>query len=531
MTSHVLSLQLRAMMGVALSRLSGVLRVVLLNTVFGANTTLDAFNVAFRLPNTLREFFAEGALASAILKPMTTLHASDQLQLVQVVSGFFLCITLLTSIICMYYAKAIIYGISSHYFIAIGAADLSIQLFRILIFFVPISMLNAVYMVTLNVHGKPFQAMYSSIWSNIGVIAVVIAVYQWPSIRMVSYGVLLGGLLQMVYQWRWMRRIGYAVAYPVFSISAWWKCQSLRNILRLMAPRTLTQGSVTVGMLLTIFLTTQMAVGSVTYMATAFLLIQVPIGLFGIATGFASLPILSKTIQMKKAVLFSQLIHNSLELSLWLSLLCSIAFALLMLPFYIILFQHGAIHLHDSIANVLAICAYTSGIAASAANRILLNGLYALGANRQTVITSLTYLAIQALLNITLAPTFQLVGLGFAFGLGSIFNLFQNYHYFVTLTEKRFEVPLCPYTFKRILSYVLLSFSCACIGLMMTSHGWPYMVRVLHFHFNSLSMLVAFMLFGTLLFSIFIVLTWYAGPTILQRRIKALLRLFKARWL
>ncbi|MEY3902235.1 MAG: hypothetical protein RL189_1541, partial [Pseudomonadota bacterium] len=132
-----------ASLGVLLSRLSGIFRSQVVNAVFGASTRLDAFNVALRFPSVLRDLFAEGALSAAFTKEVVEARreGEDSLRnLVAVVSGFFLCVTLGMSLLGWAFAEPIVGSVSSSEFRTRGGFQLAVNCFKVLVFYLPIAM-------------------------------------------------------------------------------------------------------------------------------------------------------------------------------------------------------------------------------------------------------------------------------------------------------------------------------------------------------------------------------------------------------
>ena len=110
-----------AVAGTLLSRASGVIRTLVVNATFGANTTLDAFNAAFRFPNGLRDLFADGALSAAFVKVLVDMSGNGEgaiRELIAITSGFFLFVTVLLAVIAAIFAKPFIALIGGQAFIA-----------------------------------------------------------------------------------------------------------------------------------------------------------------------------------------------------------------------------------------------------------------------------------------------------------------------------------------------------------------------------------------------------------------------------
>lgn len=519
-----------AIAGTLLSRVSGIVRTLAVNATFGANTTLDAFNAAFRFPNSLRDLFADGALSAAFVKVLVdTSQEGDQAirELIRISSGFFLFVTVLLAIIAAIFAKPFMALIGGQAFMARGGQDLAALLFQILIFYLPITMLNAIVMGVLGLKGDMFRAMNGSIFLSVGMIvgALILAplfhyLHYLPVLGL-AIGAMLGVLLQFIYQAYPLKAWNLWVL-PSFNPKHWLHYKPLKSILILMTPRAFGQGALVLALMVNTFFAIQVGQGALTYVATTVIIIQVPIGLFGVSTGFAALPLLSAAFNDKHRERFNFLLNQSLATANWLSLFTLINFALLIVPLYFLFFQHGKITFHDTIQNSIAICAYGIGIFFAAAGKILLNVLYAINATRQIIYNSLVYLIVNVTLSATLTPHFGLVGLGISFATATAVDCWLNFMVVHFKVKKQFAVR--HFSKANLINFALLGLSAYAIGLFgvwLCEHVWL---------FYSLTIIKAAVILasvGGILLLLFILLCRICGPeqlrnyaTSVARRIK-----------
>lgn len=424
-----------AILGTAVSRLSGVLRVIIINAIFGAAMMTDAFNAAFRFPNSLRDLFADGALSSAFMKILVDMEPEGLLftqNYISLVTGFFFSVTFILALLGAVYALPIMQFISGGEFAARGGLLVATHLFQILVFYLPLTMLNAIAMAILGVRGHNFRAMNSSIWLSIGMIFGALALRPLAEycglagIYGLAWGAMLGAVLQLLYQLQPLLRL-QLFPWPNFNFKSWWQSSHLREVLKLMAPRAYGQGAMVIALMVNTYFAIRVSEGALTYVTTAVLIIQVPIGLFGVASGFATLPMLTKYINEKKSKDFQNWLKNSIQSAVWLSAATVIGIAFLMLPAYVLIFQHGKITFLDAIKNTEAICAYAMGIIFAVQAKILLSGLYAVKETRQIVINSSVYLIVNVILSATLSPQFGLIGLGISFASATAIDCLLNY--------------------------------------------------------------------------------------------------------
>jgi putative peptidoglycan lipid II flippase len=424
-----------AMAGVMLSRASGVLRTIVVNATFGAVIQLDAFNAAFRLPNSLRDLFADGALSAAFMTSLAEakqLGIEDERKLISIVLGFFGVITFSIALFGVFFSQQVIDLITDQNFKQMGGLPIAALLFQFLVFYLPLTMMNAVIMAILGVYGQAFRAMNGSIFLNVGMIggallfAPLLIKFGWLGIYGLAFGALIGALLQMLYQMLPLFSLNL-IPLPTFNPRVWYQYQPLKKILVQMAPRVLGQGALVLALSINTFFATQIGVGVLTYIVTAVTIIQVPIGLFGVATGFAALPSLVGTLSKRDSLGFSRLLVEGLHTSFWLASFTTLCFSILIVPFYAMLFQHGKITFHDTINNGIAICMYATGIILASSNKVLVNTLYSLNATRQIIYNAIIYLLLNTILNILLVPKFGMIGMGFSFGIVTSLDFWLNY--------------------------------------------------------------------------------------------------------
>lgn len=526
-----------AMSGVLLSRTSGVVRTVVINSVFGANVLMDSFNTAFRFPNSLRDLFADGALSAAFMKALVDEAPKGieaEKKLISVIAGFFLSITLLLAILAVIFAKPFIALISDQQFAQAGGLILATHLFQMLAFYLPLTMLNAVVMAVLGVHNMNFRAMNGSLFLSVGMLVGALALapllhfYGFNIIYGLGIGALLGALMQLIYQVWPLFKLNL-ISLPCFNPAQWLRYKPLKQVLWMMAPRALGQGASTLALMINTFFAIKIGQGAMTYVATTVIIIQVPIGLFGVATGFASLPVLTAAINKKDVNQFSKLFTESLDMTLWLALLTIIAFALFMIPAYNLIFQHGKITYFDTLQNSITVCAYATGILFSTGSKVLLNGLYALNSTRYIVYNSLAYLLVNAVLTAILAPMYGLIGLGLAYGFASATNFWLNY-YLVYHAFRKQKLGFSPYSaggknyVNKLFGFSILSFVMGMLGVWLIEHYWGHFTAIMGYTLN-MSVSLAYLSIGGGIFAgICFLLTVLYGPDALQKQCKKLLR-------
>lgn len=397
-----------AMAGVVLSRLSGVIREIVLSIVFGAGLATDAFYTTYRYANSMRDLLAEGALSSAFTKSLVEAKARSrdaERALIGVVLGFFGLVTLLLAILGFAFARPLLALITEDSFIARGGLEPATPLFQILVFYLPITMLSASAMAILGTYRRTFHATFASAFFNLGTIAGALLFapafshFGHDPILGLATGALVGGALQFLSQAIPLRRMGLLPA-PNLSFRILARSRELRDVLKMMGPRALAQGNLTIALLINTMLATA-GQGTMTYISKATMLVLVPVGLFGVAAGFASLPVLSEAVTQRDGRRFTRLLEQSLNGSLWLAFFSIVGFAMAALPFLGLFFEHGRFTRADAVGTAMAVCAYSVGVFFNSGSKVLQQGFFALGHTRQVVFNSLIYLAINAVCSYT----------------------------------------------------------------------------------------------------------------------------------
>ncbi|WP_186643678.1 murein biosynthesis integral membrane protein MurJ [Fluviispira vulneris] len=528
-----------AIAGVLFSRASGIVRTAVVNGTFGVNVSLDAFNAAFRFPNSLRDLFADGALSASFIKVLVEERnkgVDAEKKLIRIVIGFFSFVTFFIAILAAIFSYPFMEFISNEEFKQTGGLELASFLFKILAFYLPLTMLNAVAMAVLGVLGQTFRAMNGSAFLNVGIIGLAFCsplflYYGFNPVVGIAIGAIIGVIMQMIYQFLPLYKLGM-LAWPIFSIKEWISYKPLHEVLILMIPRALGQGAMILALLINTFFAIQVGEGALTYIMTATIIIQVPIGLFGVATGFAALPVLSKAIIENQNKKFSLLLVESLDTAMWLAALTTACFALLIVPFYSVLFQHGAVNFHDTLQNSIAVCAYSIGIIFASGSKILLNGFYAINCTKQIVYNAIVYLVINASLSSILAPKFGILGLGISYGTASAFDFLMNYYFLKKRFQKKYYGDN-PYVEGgkvfgfRMFVFAFLAYIFGLAGVANIIYFWQNFDHFFSFKLNFFSQFIILSLGGFLFCAVSILLVKFFAPQHLKDLLDKILRKLK----
>ena len=409
------------------SRVLGVVREQIFAVFFGAGRELDAFITAFRIPNLLRDLFAEGALSAAFVSTFTQyLERGGEAaawRLASLVINALLIVVGTITLIGIWIAPDVVLAIAPGFAAIPGKVGLTVGLTRIMFPFLPLVALAAVAMGILNtrnVFGVPASA---AAFFNVGSIVGGLGAAYWlapdyvrgilgavathhaaptdpalaaRAITGMAIGTLIGGLLQFVVQVPSLGRVGFRYR-PVLHPSD----PGLQQVMRLMAPATIGAAAVQVNVFINNNFASYLGNGPVSWLNVAFRFMQLPIGLFGVALGTVTLPLVSRHVARGDRAALRRTLAESLELVGLLCLPAAAGLALFAVPVIGLIYEHGRFTPADTTAAAQALAAYTAGLAGYAGIKVLAPAFYALDDARTPMLVSLVSIAVNYVLNWT----------------------------------------------------------------------------------------------------------------------------------
>lgn len=430
-------------LAVMASRVLGLVRDQVFAALFGAGLQYDAFLTAFRIPNLLRDLFAEGALSAAFVTTFSqTLEAKgkDEAQrLANRVATAMVVIIAVISIVAWFFAPSIVYWLAPGFFDVPGKGDLTIHLTRVMIPFLLLVALAAQAMGVLNANNRFGIPSLASAFFNIGSIAGGLLLgfslaqpLGISAIEGMAYGTLVGGFLQFAVQWPSLRRLGYRYRFS-FDLSD----PGLRQIAALMGPAVIGVAAVQINVFVnTNFAsaivdstTGQVVNGPVSWLNYAFRFMQFPIGVFGVAIATATLPAISRSAARENIVEFRQTLAHSLVLTFLLCVPSAIGLIVLGRPIVALIFEHGKFTAFDTVQTADALAAYALGLAGYAAVKVLSPAFYALKDARTPMLVSLGSIVVNYFMNSLLVHRYGHVGLALSTSVVALVNFVLLLHF------------------------------------------------------------------------------------------------------
>jgi len=409
------------------SRILGLIREQVMAVLFGAGYYMDAFVVAFRIPNLLRDLFAEGALSAAFVTVFTDYDQKKGTEATwRLANNVLLTLTLLLSLITilgMIFSEEIIRVMAPEFDRIQGKIALTQLLTNIMFPFLILISVAAVVMGILNTKGRFFIPAMASTFFNLGSIVGGIFCAWWaptfgqPPIVGMAIGTLIGGFLQLAVQIPSLKRSGFEWR-PHINL----KDKGLRRIMILMIPAVIGLSASQINIFINTNFAARCAQGSVSWLNYAFRLMQFPIGLFGVAISIATLPVISRHASQKNIKALKSTYISSLTMAFLLTIPASFGLAFLAKPIIRLIFEHGRFNAQDTVHTAEALIYYAVGLFAYSSVKIIVPVFYALKDTKFPVIASfLTVACNVAFVSLTL-DIFQHKAIAFSTSITMIFN-------------------------------------------------------------------------------------------------------------
>ena len=405
------------------SRVLGLVRDVVIARVFGVGLATDAFFVAFRIPNLLRRLFAEGAFSQAFVPVLGEYRIArgddDTKLLVDRVSTLLAAILLAVSALGVLAAPAIIYVSAPGFSSDADKFELTVEMLRLTFPYILFISLASLAGGILNTWSRFSIPAFTPTLLNLSFIgfAVWLAPYFDPPVMALAWAVFFGGLLQLAFQLPFLIRIRMM---PGFSWAP--RDEGVRRILRLMGPAILGVSVAQISLLINTIFASFLVTGSVTWLYYADRLMELPVGLLGVALSTILLPNLSRRFAEGSREEYSHLLDWGLRLTVVLAAPCAVALAIIAVPIVATLFKHGEFAAHDVLMTRQALIAYSVGLVALVLVKILAPAFYARQNTRTPVKIAVITLFATQMMNLALVWHLQHAGLALAISLAAWVN-------------------------------------------------------------------------------------------------------------
>jgi len=414
------------------SRITGLLRDLLMASVFGVNGLTDAFNVAFRIPNLLRRLFAEGAFSQAFVPVLARSRASvgdaATRTLIDAVATALAGVLLLISVLGIIAAPLLVWALASG--LEPASLDAGVLMTRWMFPYIACMSLVALSAGVLNTWRHFAVPAATPVLLNLAMIVAAWLGAPWfgrmgiEPIYAMAAGVMAGGVLQLAVQVPALARLGLLprIGLSLARMRAAWRDAGVRQVLGLMLPALLGVGVAQLSLLINTQIASHLAVGSVTWLFYADRLMEFPTALLGVALGVVLTPQLAAARASGDAARYSYMLDWGLRLVVLLALPCAVALGVFATPLMAALFHHGRFSGTDVERSAFALAMYGIGLVGLVAVKVLAPGYYASLDIRTPVRIAVAVLLITQLFNVLFVPFLQHAALTLSIGLGALVN-------------------------------------------------------------------------------------------------------------
>lgn len=422
------------------SRITGLVRELLMASTFGASAMTDAFNVAFRIPNLFRRLFAEGAFSQAFVPVLATTRAQrgDEAThaLIDHVATLLAWALVLTCVLGVAGAPVLVWAIASGLQQSPQGFEAAVLMTRWMFPYIACMSLVALASGVLNTWKRFAVPAATPVLLNVAMIAAAWWGAPWfrahglEPIYAMAAGVMLGGLLQLGVQVPALRRLGLLPRIGV----GWTRIRSsvadpgCRSVLRLMLPALVGVSVAQISLLINTQIASHLIPGSVSWLSYADRLMEFPTAMLGVALGVVLMPQLAAARAASNGEQYSAMLDWGLRLVVLLSVPSAAALLVFAQPLVATVYHYGAFTDRDVQQTTVALMGYGAGLVGLVAIKVLAPGFYASQDIRTPVRIAVVVLVLTQLLNIVLVPWLQHAGLALSIGIGALINALWLLH-------------------------------------------------------------------------------------------------------
>jgi putative peptidoglycan lipid II flippase len=384
-----------------ISRVTGLLRDMVYSRMFGAGLLMDAFLVAFKIPNFMRRLFAEGAFSQAfvpVVSEYKVQRGHDEVrELVDGAMGTLAWFLAVVTVIGVVAAPVLVLVFAPGFRLDGERFDLTVDMLRWTFPFILFISLAALAGGVLNSYGKFAVPATTSTLMNVVMIvfaAFVAPYFPRPGIAL-AIGVFVSGLVQLGFQLPFLIRLG------LLKRPRWrWGHEGVRKIGRLMLPAIFGSSVSQVALLLDTLIASFLVTGSIAWLYYADRLVEFPLGVFSIALATVILPGLASHHASQDPDRFASTLDWAVKLTTIVVLPATLALLLLAGPLTVVIFHYGKFDEQDVHMSTLALMAYSIGLMGFSMVKVLAPGFFARQDTRTPVRIGIQSLSLSMALNV-----------------------------------------------------------------------------------------------------------------------------------
>ncbi len=407
----------------AISRILGFLRDMLIAQIFGATSDIDAFYVAFRIPNFMRGLFAEGAFAQAFVPVLSEYRQrrtpQETKQFISHMQGSLLLVLLMLTALALLFTPELTRLFAPGFVRDSHRFELTTYLLRITFPYLLLICMTAFYASILNAYGAFGASAFTPALLNVTLVAAALWLtphFQEP-VTGLAWGVFIAGIIQFLFLKPFL-----FVKKMLLMPRLCWRDEGVRRVVKLLIPALFGVSVAQISLLLDTLFASFLPVRSITWLYYSDRLTYFPLGIFGVALATVILPHLSKKHADASLKEFSMTMDWALRCVLIIALPAAVGLYMLATPLFSALFQYGKFHAQDVIMASLSLKAYAVGLPAFMLVKVLASGFYSRQDIKTPVRIAVLALIINMALNFMLIGSLKHVGLALATSLSSSIN-------------------------------------------------------------------------------------------------------------
>ncbi|MCW9024121.1 MAG: murein biosynthesis integral membrane protein MurJ [Gammaproteobacteria bacterium] len=383
------------------SRISGLLRDIVMAYVFRIGVGTDAFFVAFKIPNFLRRLFAEGAFNQAFVPVLTEYKVQkereDVVDLARHVAGTLAGLLSILTVVAVFATPVLITIIAPGYLNDPLKFDMTASMLRITFPYILFISLAALVAGLLNSYGRFAVPAFTPVFLNLILIAA--AIWLAPKLDepvfALAWGVFIAGIVQLGFQLPALYKLGF-LRWPRWG----WHHQGVRRVMKLMLPGIVGSSAMQINLLFDILIASFLVSGSISWLYYSDRLVEFPLGVFGIALATVILPNLSEKHAQGNPQAFSHMLDWALRWVILIATPAAVALAVLAGPLISTMFYHGQFSEQDVHMSTLSLMAYSIGLLGFIMVKVLAPGYFARQDTKTPVRIALIAMAANMLFNV-----------------------------------------------------------------------------------------------------------------------------------
>lgn len=410
-----------------LSRITGLVREILIARMFGAGPMTDAYNVAFRIPNLLRRLSAEGAFSQAFVPILAEFKAQRSAQetktLVDSVTTVLFWTLVAITVAGMLGASGVVFAVATGLSHENGTFDAAVFMTRVMFPYITLISITTLAAGVLNTWRQFSVPAFAPVLLNVSsiVASLWVAPHLATPVYALAYAVIGGGVLQLLVQLPALARIGM-IPRITPNLRAALGNLGVKRVLAKMVPATLAVSVAQVSLIINTNIASRLAQGSVSWLAYADRLMEFPTALLGVALGTILLPSLSRAHADGKPEEYSALLDWGLRLTFLLAMPSAVGLFVYAEPLTATLYQYGRFDATDVLMTAHALTAYGVGLVGLILIKILAPGFYAKQDIKTPVKIAVVVLIATQLSNLLFVRWFAHAGLSLSIGVGACMN-------------------------------------------------------------------------------------------------------------